>query len=156
MNYRNTTLPNRASGITLVELMVVVVMVSILMSIAVPSYRNYILKANRVDAKTSLLRLASAQEKHYLQNNTYTGNLTGATTDAPPGLAMDDISTYQHFTIAIIEADATGFTATATAREGQIADEECTLFAMNEVGQKFGGVAPISEATNEPECWGNR
>ena len=156
MNYRNTVFSNRASGVTLVELMVVVIMISILMSIAVPSYRNYILKANRVDAKTSLLRVASAQEKHYLQNNTYTNNLIGETTGDPPGLGMSDISTYQHFTIAIIEGDATGFTATATARERQVEDEKCTLFAMNEVGQKFGGVAPISNGTNESECWGNR
>ena len=156
MNYQNAEFSNRASGATLVELMVVVIMIGILMSIAVPSYRNYTLKANRVDAKTTLLRVASAQEKHYLQNNTYTTNLIGETTDTPPGLGMNDISTYQHFNIAITEGDAMGFVATATAREGQIKDEECTLFAMNEVGQKFGGVAPIGEATNDTKCWGNR
>ncbi len=156
MNYRNTEFSYRASGATLVELMVVVIMIGILMSIAVPSYRNYTLKANRVDAKTTLLRVASAQEKHYLQNNTYTTNLIGETTDNPPGLGMREISTYEHFTIAIPEADAMGFTATATARERQVEDEQCTLFAMNEVGQKFGGVAPIGNETNESECWGNR
>src|SRR5687767_6796375 len=63
-------------GITLIELMIVVVIVAILAGIAIPNYRAYTLRAQRTDATSALLRVGSAQEKFYLQNNTYTSNLT--------------------------------------------------------------------------------
>jgi len=144
------------SGVTLVEMLVVVVMIGILMSIAVPSYRDYMIKANRADAKAALLKVASAQEKNYLQHHTYTTKLKGDNSQAPGALNVEAISSYEHYTIAISEADATGFIVTATAREGQTQDKDCPVFAMDEAGRKFGGKLPISDDTNEPECWGNR
>ncbi len=148
MNQLGTIQRYRASGFSLVELMVVVTMVGILSAIAMPSYRSYMLKANRTDAKASLLKIAAAQEKHYLQNNTYTADLAE--------LNQEAISGYDHFTLAITQADATGFIATATAREQQVQDDACLLFAMNELGRKFGGIAPIGDANNDEDCWGNR
>ena len=50
-------------GFTLVELMVVIVIASILMAIAVPSYKNSIRKSRRTDAKTALLDLAGREER---------------------------------------------------------------------------------------------
>ncbi len=138
--------PAKQSGITLIELMVVVVIIGILTSIAVPSYRNYMLRSNRVDAKAALLQMAAAQEKHYLQNNTYTADL-GV-------LQMPGVSKFGHFTLAVTQADAVSFVAQAPARDAQIQDARCTLFAINELGQRFGGVAPVSAATNDEDCWG--
>ncbi len=46
--------------------------------------------------------------------------------------------------------------ALATAREGQARDTKYLLFAINEVGRKFGGSAPVGESTNNADCWGNR
>jgi len=60
------------TGVTLLELMTVVVIIGVLTSIAIPSYRRYTLRAQRSDATAALLRIAAAQEKFYLQNNTYT------------------------------------------------------------------------------------
>ena len=81
----------KSAGMTLIELMIVVAIVALLASIAVPSYRQYVLRANRIEATTALLQLAAAQEKFYLQNNTYAGN--ALIDDAPPaglGLTCDD------------------------------------------------------------------
>jgi len=60
------------TGVTLLELMTVVLVIGILSAIAIPSYRQYTMRAQRSDATAALLRIASAQEKFYLQNNTYT------------------------------------------------------------------------------------
>ena len=53
------------------ELLTVVVVVAILASLAVPSYRRYLIRAQRSDATTALLRMAASQEKHVPQYGVY-------------------------------------------------------------------------------------
>ncbi len=65
-------------GITLLELMIVVVIISILTAIAYPNYREYVTRAKRTEAKAALLQIATQQERFYLQNNTYTTDMTNA------------------------------------------------------------------------------
>ena len=52
-------------GMTLMELMIVVVIVSILASIAIPSYIQQVRKSRRVEAKTALLDLAGREERYF-------------------------------------------------------------------------------------------
>src|SRR5438477_12999917 len=68
--------PHRMRGMTLIELMVVVAIVAILASLAVGSYRRYVLRANRTDATSALLRIQVGEEKYFLHNNAYTINAT--------------------------------------------------------------------------------
>ena len=64
------------SGITLIELMIVVVVISILAAIAFPNYQEFAARAKRNEARAALLRLATNQERFYLNNNTFTADLT--------------------------------------------------------------------------------
>src|SRR5262249_29419776 len=65
------------AGVTLMELLTVVVIVGILSAIAIPSYRGYVIRANRADAKTGLLATAGSLERCFTRDNTYaTCNLT--------------------------------------------------------------------------------
>jgi type IV pilus assembly protein PilE len=123
-------------GVTLIELVVVMVVVGILAAIAIPSYRSYVLRTHRVEAKTALMQLAAAQEKFYLQNNTYATN--GELEDAPPdGLGIPDTTENGWYTIAIANgANAAGFAATATAAGEQAEDTDCAAFTINQAGQK--------------------
>lgn len=136
---------NRMRGVTLMELMIVIVVIGILASIAVPSYRSYLLRAQRTDAMSALLRVAAAQEKFYLQNNTYAA--TALLDDAPPaGLGIGGTEN-GWYTLTISGADLTqAFTATATAVAGgaQAADTHCASFSLTSTGQK--------SATNA-DCW---
>ena len=77
----------RMHGVTLIELLIVIVVIGILAAIAVPSYRNYVLRAQRTDAMSALLRVAAAQEKFYLQNNTYADD-DALADDPPAGLGI--------------------------------------------------------------------
>ena len=58
-------------GVTLIELMVVVVVIAILASIAIPSYSQYVVKARRQVAAQELLTIASRQEQFFADNKTY-------------------------------------------------------------------------------------
>lgn len=51
-------------GITLIELLIVVVIVGILASIAIPIYTDYLIRARRADAKTALEQVRAAQEMY--------------------------------------------------------------------------------------------
>lgn len=141
---------NRMTGVTLVELMIVIVVVAILASLAVPSYRSYVLRSHRVEAKTALLNLAAAQEKFYLTNNTYATD--AQLDDAPPtGLGLLDETENGWYTITIgNDADAAGFSATATAQGAQTADTACASFTINHLGQK---TATKSGGAATTDCW---
>ncbi|MFK8027723.1 MAG: type IV pilin protein [Gammaproteobacteria bacterium] len=58
-------------GFTLIELMIVVAIVSILASVAYPSYQNHIMKTNRTDAMANMLELSSRLERLYTESGNY-------------------------------------------------------------------------------------
>jgi type IV pilus assembly protein PilE len=59
------------SGFTLLEIVIVLMIISLLAGIGISNYRDYVMRANRADATSFLLRVAAAQERYYLENNTY-------------------------------------------------------------------------------------
>ena len=119
-------------GVTLIELVVVVAIVALLATIAIPSYRQFLLRSHRAEAKSALLNLAAAQEKFYLQNNTYTDALAAA---PPAGLGLLATTENGYYTITIdADADAEIFTATATAAGGQAEDTDCATFTIDQAG----------------------
>jgi type IV pilus assembly protein PilE len=143
--------PARASarGVTLIELMVVIVVLAVLATIAVPSYRRYLLRSQRSEAKIALLQLQTAQEKHYLQNNVYTSNLTAA---SPAGLGLPAISETGKYNISVagLGAGAQTYTATAAPRAGggQTDDTKCASFTITD-----RGVRGVSGTGTVQECW---
>lgn len=58
-------------GFTLIEVMVVLVVVSVLASIAYPSYQDAVRKAKRAEGRTALMQLMQQQERYYSQHNNY-------------------------------------------------------------------------------------
>jgi len=141
-------------GMTLIELMIVVLVIALLASIAIPSYRQYVLRSHRVEAKAALLNLAAAQEKFYLQNNTYATDAQ-LTTAPPTGLGISD--TIEFYTLSISSANATTFEAEAIATGTQLDDQRCKYFSVDSVGARRAGPnvdgSGITDTTSL-ECWG--
>ena len=140
----------KLGGVTLIELMIVVVVIAILGLIAVPSYRQYSIRAHRTEAKTALLRLQANQERWYLQNNTYTGDPEDL--GFPGSLTENGV-----YTLAIAAAAdglTQGYVATATPRPGggsngivMTDDDECATFSITSQGQRTAAPDP------NDRCW---
>jgi type IV pilus assembly protein PilE len=128
-------------GVTLLELMIVVVIISILAAIAYPNYREYITRAKRTEAKAALLQIATQQERFYLQNNTYTTNMTNLGFPVAGAFLSDSDS----YIINVGAADANDFTATATFQLGGDEAGKCLTFQIDGRGAKTS--AP------DTNCW---
>lgn len=72
-------------GLTLIELLIVIVIIGILAAVAIPSYTNYMVRARRADAKTALEQFRAAQEMHRAERGGYANNTQA------PGLYADPI-----------------------------------------------------------------
>ena len=116
---------NRKHGFTLVELMVVVIIVGILASVAVPIYRANIKKAMASEGAALLGSVLTAQRIYYAENNTYTTNKTA--------LGIDTVGNKYFTDYTISTADANGFTASTTGT-GAAADVTVTMTYTNAGG----------------------
>ncbi len=82
MHYRTGPIAARRRtmlGITLLELMIVLVIVGILAAIGYPAYVGYSDRARRADGKALLMDAAARMERYYFDRNTYTTAITGNT-----------------------------------------------------------------------------
>lgn len=124
------TLLKQMRGVTLMELMIVVVILGILTAVAYPNYREFAARAKRTEAKALLLEIANNQERFYLNANTY-GTMAQLGYAADPKLT--DSGSYS---VTVTANDASNFTAVATNQLGGSEAARCTTFTIDGRGNK--------------------
>ena len=65
----------KASGFTLIELMIVVAIIGILAAIAIPNFLKFQCKAKQSEAKTNLAGIFTAEKAFFGEYNTYSTDL---------------------------------------------------------------------------------
>ena len=132
-------------GFTLIELMITVAIMGIIAAIAYPSYTSFIMQGRRADAIESLMALAVAEEKHYMQYKTYTTSVSS--------LASTSSDYYTLVSVAGPTGDiGTSFLISATAKSGtsQASDDECAVFTINSRNERL---AKNSSSGSSADCW---
>jgi type IV pilus assembly protein PilE len=135
-------------GITLLELLVVLVLIGIVAALAFPGYRQQMIRVHRTEALIALLELQAAEEKYFLRHNVYTGELSAA---PPAGLGLAIASSSNKYLLSITVAiDGQSFIATAmpSPEGGQAADRECLAFSIDAHGRRA-----VSGTRDVRHCW---
>jgi type IV pilus assembly protein PilE len=132
----------------MLELLVVVVLVAIVCALALPGYRQQMMRVHRTEAMIALLELQNAEEKYFLRHNSYASDISAA---PPTGLGLATISSSNKYVLSIAVAiDGQSFIATAapTAEGGQLADGECLAFSIDARGRRA-----TSGTRDARHCW---
>lgn len=152
-----TLAPRQASGFTLIELLIVVVMLTVLLTIALPLYQDSVVRSNRAAAKGILQDVALRQEQYFINNKMYAEELEELGYDVDDGDAFyvdnkiersdaeADDSVYK---IEVVRLSSIEFSVSALPLNLQLKDDGCKAFTLTSRGQR----SHTGSLTND-ECW---
>jgi type IV pilus assembly protein PilE len=152
-------LPVRRPGFTLIELLVTVFIISILASIAFPSYTAYLARARRADARTQLVQAAHYMQRFYVANDSYEQDRSGdGVFDKIPGtLKQSPADSTPIYELSIPSGTLTnsGFELRMTpVSTGVMRADECGTFTLSSTGVR--GIlidTDAGQASLRDTCW---
>ena len=125
-------------GFTLIEIMIVIAIIGIVMTIAAPSFTEYLKKGRRAEVAGLLSEQAQLLERYYSQKNVYTG---------VAGLSPGN----DYYTIASTLTDQT-FLLTAVRKAGtSMATDKCGDFTITNTGVR--SMVNATAGLTTKDCW---
>lgn len=119
------------------ELMIVFAMVAILVSVALPGFRQQILDTRRSDAQQLLLATASRLERCFTLTGSYDGPCT-----------LRTVSREGFYSLNAERTDLTYIlSAVPNASGGQTRDTDCATLVLDHIGRK-SATGPLDD-----DCW---
>ena len=143
----------RTAGFTLAEILTALIVVAVLAALAVPLWRNHLLRVHRTDGRAALIAAQTAQDKFFGTHARYASGAEIAA-PAPQGLALKDVSELGFYRIAVKASDdGLGFVATARANSalGQTQDARCVELTLDHVGRRRA--VDTNGEDRSADCW---
>ena len=142
-------------GVTLIELLIVVVILSVIASFAYPSYQNYVVETKRTAASSILLQVADRQQQFFMDNKRFANDLTALGFANNPLVISEDGSVVADaaargstYSVSLSNVAATTFTITAAPLHAQATrDTKCGSLTLNQAQLKG------SSAGGGNDCW---
>ena len=137
-------------GFTIIEIMIVVTMVAILASIAIPSYTQYVLRAKIQEATSTLLSQRVKLEQFFQDQRTYVGACApGTVAPLPGGL--------KYFAITCNPLTAAGYTITATGNCGAGDSSMCGFsYSIDQGNNRVTVAVPAGWTLPAGSCWATK
>jgi type IV pilus assembly protein PilE len=132
------------SGVTLIEIVIVMAIIGILASIAYPSYQEQVRTSRRGDCAGELQLLANAMERSFTLNGTYPVALPAGFNATCP---IDGGTPVYNF--AVLNGGAT-FNISA-APVGAQAGDKCGTLTLTNLGAQ--GINGASAGLTAQDCW---
>jgi type IV pilus assembly protein PilE len=130
-------------GVTLIELMVVIVIIGILVAIAYPGYQSQMQKTRRADGQATLLNTAQALERCFTRFNAYNNGGCATAAQVVAGIT----SPQSWYIVTAAAPTANGFALVATPQGAQAGDTQCANLTLNSTGARGAtGTVPAN-------CW---
>lgn len=142
-------------GFTLIEVMVVVALIGVLAAIAIPAYRQYVVKATRQRAEATMISLAQMEERYYSNNYTYNAVSAPAPAPDPNGwsnFSGDSMGSRQYDILVFVpsptsaSASLNSFGIQATPSNG-FTDSSCGSLTLDNMGVKGSALGSVAS------CW---
>lgn len=130
-SHKNLHSPSYQNGFTLVEVMITLAIIAILAAVAVPAYQNSITKSKRNDGKNAIHNAAARMEQYYLDNKTYSTDMTDFGFAASPASSTEGY--YLISAVAGADGIASSYTLSAVPQDSQV-DDSCGTLTLTSDG----------------------
>jgi type IV pilus assembly protein PilE len=131
----------RAAGFTLLEMMVVLVIAGILTAVAVPGYRDHLIRSSRHAAQLEMIELAAFQDRIFRNSGAYAGSVSATFTGlASGGLGVASGRTRDgQYTLAVTLSGTQAYALTATPAAGGRQEGDGSLTVTSTGSRSWNG-----------------
>lgn len=132
------------TGLTLIELMIVLAIIGILSALALPSYSEYVRRGHRTEARTGLFQAAQWLERAATANGVYPLEL-------PAALTWQELPD-KRYTIGFADGNSPArYTLVATRKQGAQQRDRCGNYTLTQDGRQ--GNLQLAQGSSTAECW---
>ena len=151
-NQAGKVVNKKSSGFTLIELMIVVIIVAVLLTVALPAYQDSVLRSNRTAAKGTLMNVLSREEQYFINNKVYTVNLSSIGLPASYYIDNQAEAVAAGDSVYKIELiNLSTFTGVqAVPQNVQVKDSNCMTLTLSRTGAK---TASGNFSSDPSQCW---